>query len=125
MKLEIESIGDVWIRALPGEVRQVLLNLIRNAYEASPREGSLIKVTLTGKEDAVEIVIADEGTGIAPAILPDLFQFGATTKGEQGNGMGLWCVKQIVIHHGGEINVTSKLGEGTQFTMLWPRNRAS
>ena len=50
-----------------------------------------------------------------------LFQFGATTKGELGNGMGLWLVKQLVSRHGGTIQVESTPGEGSRFTLNWPR----
>ena len=50
-----------------------------------------------------------------------LFQFGATTKGDHGNGMGLWLVKQLVTRHGGTIEVDSKPGEGARFTVIWPR----
>ena len=77
---------------------------------------------MTGKPDAVEVVVADEGTGIDPAMIPNLFQFGASTKGEHGNGMGLWVVRKLLRRHGGTINVQSKLGEGTRFTLLWPRD---
>lgn len=119
--LETESIGDVTIHGFPGEVRQVLLNLVRNACEATTRDGGVVKVSLTGKPTRVEIVVADQGYGIDPAIVPTLFQFGSSSKGEHGNGMGLWTVKHILAKHGGSIGVESKPGLGTRFTMWWPR----
>lgn len=121
VRLDIEAHGDMMVEALPGELRQVLLNLIRNACEASSTAGAIVKVTLTGQADGVEIVISDEGSGIDPRILPNLFSFGATTKGQKGNGMGLWTVKHIVTRHGGTIRVESILGKGTRFVLWWPR----
>jgi signal transduction histidine kinase len=119
--LETESVGDVTIQGFPGEVRQVLLNLVRNACEATTRGGGIVRVSLTGKPSRVEIVVADEGFGIDPAIIPTLFQFGSSSKGENGNGMGLWTVKHILAKHGGSIGVESTPGQGTRFTMWWPR----
>ncbi|HWB31575.1 MAG TPA: HAMP domain-containing sensor histidine kinase [Acidobacteriaceae bacterium] len=119
--LEATFEGDMTVQAFPGEVRQVLLNLIRNACEATPGAGGQVRVTVTGQPQGVEIVVADEGSGIDPQVLPRLFQFGSTTKGEGGNGMGLWTVKHIVTRHGGTIDVASTLGEGAKFTLWWPR----
>lgn len=114
--------GDVSIEALAGEARQVLLNLVRNACEASPRGGSHVTLTLSGQADHVDVIVKDEGSGIDPAVLPSIFQFGQTTKGSQGNGMGLWTVKHIVDRHGGRIHVDSPSGHGTTFTITWPRH---
>jgi signal transduction histidine kinase len=119
--LDTESTGDTTIEGFPGEVRQVLLNLVRNACEASAGTAGQVSVTLTGKPAGVAIVVADRGCGIDAAVMPTLFQFGASTKGARGNGMGLWTVKHIVTKHGGSIGVESKVGEGTRFTLWWPR----
>jgi signal transduction histidine kinase len=54
-----------------------------------------------------------------------LFQFGASTKGDRGNGMGLWLVKQLVTRHGGTIAAESTPGEGARFTVIWPRTMPS
>jgi len=121
IELEIRSSGDCVVTAFPVATRQVLLNLVRNACDATHRKGAKVNVTMTGKPEAVEVVIADEGSGIDPAMMPNLFQFGATTKGERGNGMGLWVVKQLVDKHGGTIDLESTVGEGTRFTLKWPR----
>jgi signal transduction histidine kinase len=94
--LEVTSAGDATIEGIAGEVRQVLLNLVRNACEASAGTHGRVSVTLTGQPMGVEVVVADRGPGISPSIMPTLFQFGSSTKGAQGNGMGLWTVKHIV-----------------------------
>ncbi len=122
---EVCTTGDVKVEAFPGETRQVLLNLVRNACEATSPPGSLVSVHITGQSSTVEIVIADQGSGIAPGALSTLFQFGMSTKGERGNGMGLWTVKRILTKHGGDIKAESTLGEGTRFTLWWPRAYAS
>ncbi|HEV7136063.1 MAG TPA: HAMP domain-containing sensor histidine kinase [Steroidobacteraceae bacterium] len=120
--LKVSSSGDLTVHAFPGELRQVLLNLVRNAAEASPRGGSTVTVNLAGVADHVEITVRDEGYGIAPELLPTIFQFGHTTKGSHGNGMGLWTVKHIVDKHGGEIHIDSQPGQGAAFTITWPRH---
>ncbi len=123
--LDTECKGDAMIEAFPGEVRQVLLNLVRNACEASADTHGRVRVTLTGQPVGVEIVVEDNGNGIDPIVMANLFQFGSSTKGARGNGMGLWTVKHIVTKHGGKISVQSKPGEGTRFTLWWPRDYAA
>jgi signal transduction histidine kinase len=118
---EVGSSGDCAVNAYPVATRHVLLNLVRNACDAIHRKGAKIGVSLTGRSDAVDVVIADEGSGIDPAILPSLFQFGASTKGESGNGMGLWVVRKLLDRHGASIRVESTPGQGTRFTITWPR----
>ena len=117
--------GDATIEAFPGEVRQVLLNLVRNACEASAGTRGRVSVALTGQPVGVEIVVEDHGSGIDPVVMSKLFEFGSSTKGARGNGMGLWTVKHIVTKHGGRISVQSKPGEGTRFTLWWPREYAA
>jgi signal transduction histidine kinase len=122
--LDIHGDGDVSIQAFSGEARQVLLNLVRNACEATSRRGAHVMLALAGRENDVEVTVADEGSGIVPEQMPTLFQFGRSTKGEQGNGMGLWTVKHIVERHGGSISVRSAVGRGTTFSLRWPRRCA-
>lgn len=119
--LDIQVSGEVSVEAFPGETRQVLLNLVRNACEASVHPGSIVTIRVTGRASDVEIAIIDQGTGIDPAMMDSLFQFGRSTKGDQGNGMGLWTVRHILARHGGDIAVRSALGSGTTFTIRWPR----
>lgn len=119
--LHIDHTGGCTVNAYAVETRQVLLNLARNACEASIQRGSKVQITLEGRADDVRIVVADEGTGVDPAVMPRLFQFGVSSKGASGNGMGLWLVKQLVARHGGTIEVESQVGIGTRFTVTWPR----
>lgn len=122
IELEIVHQGECSVKAYAVETRQVLLNLVRNAIEATSRRGAKVTVTLEGRPRDVRIVVADEGSGIAADMMPRLFQFGASTKGDGGNGMGLWLVKQLVSRHGGSVEVESKEGNGARFTVIWPRS---
>ena len=117
----VEVQGDCVIETYAGESRQVLLNIVRNACESITRQGAKVTVNLKGEPDQVEVVVADEGAGIAPEVITRLFEFGLSTKGEQGNGMGLWTVKRILDSHGGNVNVRSSPGSGTEFSLHWPR----
>ena len=119
--LDIKSQGDCNVEAFAGETRQVLLNVIRNACEATIRPGSHISIDLVGSASSVEVVVSDQGTGIAPEIMPVIFQFGMTTKGDKGNGMGLWTVKHILNKHRGDVRISSSRGEGTKIELSWPR----
>lgn len=123
--LEVESSGDTTVQAFAGETRQVLLNIVRNACEAvTPAikgADTHVTVQLIGKPSGVEVVVTDHGVGIAADILPSIFQFGTTTKGNHGNGMGLWTVKHIVNKHRGEVKVHSTPGQGTRIDLWWPR----
>jgi hypothetical protein len=105
----------------PNQINQVLLNLLLNAIQSMDKPGT-IRVSLEAGDDAVVIVVADEGKGIAPEHLPNLFRPFFTTKGH-GTGLGLSLARRIVESHGGTINVDSKLGAGARFTVLLPVRR--
>jgi signal transduction histidine kinase len=113
--------GDCVVQALAGETRQVLLNVVRNACEAIRRPGAHVTVAVQGKRDRVEVEVVDEGIGIEPAVMSTIFNFGVTTKGREGNGMGLWMVKHILAKYGGDVEVDSDPGAGTRFRLWWPR----
>ena len=120
IQLEVVADGDTTVQAFPGETRQVLLNLVRNACEAS-ENGTKVSVELKGTLDAVEVTVCDEGIGMAPEMLTTLFTFGLSTKGAEGNGLGLWTVKHLLGKHGGKVEVESMPGAGTRFHLQWPR----
>ena len=120
VEIVIEASGDCKLAAYAVEIRQVLLNLVRNACEAS-KKGSKVLIRIEGRAEDVRVTVEDEGTGIAPEMLEKLFQFGRTTKGERGNGMGLWAVKKLVSRRGGSVSVESSVGKGSRFTVVWPR----
>lgn len=108
------------------KIEQVLNNLITNAVKFS-HPGSVITVHMTQEEGRVLIAIRDQGVGIPEAELPLLFKpFSRTsaqsTAGEKSYGLGLAIVADIVRAHGGEVEVKSKVGEGSTFTVALPIN---
>jgi PAS domain S-box-containing protein len=108
------------IMASTNQMRQVILNLFKNAKEAMPRGGTL--TVRTKKEDTrVLIRIQDTGTGIPEEIRNKIFEAFFTTKQKvKGVGLGLSVCYGIIKDHGGEITVDSKEGKGTTFTIRLP-----
>jgi signal transduction histidine kinase len=122
---EIVSQGDCVVKGYTGEIRQVLLNIVRNACEAVTKSSTQVKVEVTGDSSGVQVSVADQGAGISPELLPRIFEFGVTTKGAEGNGIGLWTVKRLLNKHGGEVKIHSVPGEGTRVDLWWPRQVAA
>jgi signal transduction histidine kinase len=107
-----------------GALGQVFLNLLVNAMHAMPKGGT-VKISVKPTQDAAgvgtEVRVADVGSGIPPEVLPKIFEFAFTTKGDQGSGIGLSVSKDIVESHGGKISVKSEPGKGTEFTIWIPK----
>ncbi len=105
----------------PSQVNQVFLNLITNATQAmQPGRGVLTLITRS-EGDGVAVVVADNGMGIAPAVLPKIFDpFFSTKEIGKGTGLGLSITYKIVQQHGGRIDVESQVGVGTTFTVWLP-----
>jgi signal transduction histidine kinase/CheY-like chemotaxis protein len=124
------------VLANPSQIQQLLLNLCRNAVQAMPQGGAL-EVGLAGLHlasqkdaphpglalgDHVVLRVADTGHGIDPAITERIFEpFFTSKKKSGGTGMGLAVVHAIVTCNGGSIHVDSHLGQGTTFTVYFPR----
>lgn len=108
-------------------ITRVLQNLIDNAYQFG-REGGLIRVSLARTSDGAAITVADDGIGIAPDQLDNIFkrfyQADESRRNETGMGLGLSMVEQIVHLHGGTIDVNSTLGAGTTFVVYLPERQA-
>ena len=119
---------------LEGDIRQVLNNLIRNAYDAMP-EGGRLYVRLRGArstvsgEAGVRITVADTGTGFLPRMRKHLFEPFHTSKDVTGTGLGLWISKGIMEKHRGTIGMRSRVldgfepkagGHGTVFSLWLP-----
>jgi len=102
----------------PNQINQVLLNLLLNAIQAMDQPGT-IRVLLQCDDDAVVISVTDEGKGISPEHLPNIFRPFFTTKGH-GTGLGLSLARRIVETHGGTISATSSLGKGARFEVRLP-----
>jgi signal transduction histidine kinase len=100
------------------QIKQVLVNLIKNAMQAMTRGGTLTLQTGSG-EDLVWISVGDTGRGIAPEKINHIFEPFYTTK-KKGTGLGLMIVQRIIRQHGGHIKLESHVGEGTTFRILLP-----
>jgi nitrogen-specific signal transduction histidine kinase len=103
----------------PKMFRQLLLNLILNAFQAMPYGGTLKLSLRTLEGNRIALDVADTGVGIAPENLKRLFVPFYTTK-EEGTGLGLALCYNIVQAHQGRIDVHSKIGLGTTFTITLP-----
>jgi|SRR5208282_2479379 two-component system, NtrC family, sensor kinase len=106
----------------PAQIEQVLIALIMNAIDAMPRGGNLwIESWLNRAATEIEIQVRDDGSGIAPDVLPHIFEPFLTTKESgHGVGLGLAIARGIVDRHSGRIEVESELGRGTTFTVTLP-----
>lgn len=102
------------------ELQQVFMNLVINSMHAMA-SGGTVQVGCGDKDGAVLAWVADTGTGIPPEVLPRIFEYAFTTKGDKGSGLGLAISKQIIEGHGGTINVQSQPGKGTVFTIRIPK----
>ena len=100
------------------QIHQVLLNLLLNAQQAIDQKGR-IAVTVVRKGQSAVIEVADNGRGIAPDHLPNIFRPFYTTKGD-GTGLGLSLARRIVEDHQGRIDVSSTVGKGTTFAVVLP-----
>jgi PAS domain S-box-containing protein len=115
------------LTAVAGELRQVFSNLLANSLDAVGAHG-IIKLRVSsgrgrGGERNLRITIADNGTGIEPAVRPHIFEPLFTTKGAIGTGLGLWVARQIVEKHRGTIQVKSRTTSpraGSTFSVTLP-----
>ncbi|MBU49248.1 MAG: hypothetical protein CL920_11175 [Deltaproteobacteria bacterium] len=103
------------------QISQALLNLIRNGMEAASQHGEEghMKVLTHIEQENVLIEIQDNGVGITPEDLEQIFDPFFSTK-EEGTGLGLPLTQQIINAHGGQITCRSQPGEGTTFTLTFP-----
>jgi signal transduction histidine kinase len=116
------QLGDIPpIVCSPSQVNQVFLNLVTNAVQAMPDERGTITLTTRAADGGVAVDIADDGRGIAPEVLPKIFDpFFSTKEIGKGTGLGLSISYKIVEQHGGRIDVESQVGAGTKFTVWLP-----
>ena len=122
--------GDLQVTAIPGELRQVISNLLANSLDAIEPGGQVTIRTSRGNsrrngKPLLRIIVADNGSGIGPENLARIFEPLFTTKVLTGSGLGLWVVRQLVEKHGGTIGVrtcTTAPHRGTSFTITLPGN---
>ncbi len=101
--------GETAVYGAPGEITQVVSNLISNAVDAS-RPGSSIRIRAKCRPGRVILVVSDHGSGIPADARPMVFEPFFTTKKDVGTGLGLWISRRIVESHGGSIRFRSSNG---------------
>lgn len=108
-----------WILGEKQKLRQVVANLLDNALKFTPA-GRLVKVSAASDERYVDVLVTDTGPGIAPEHVPHVFERFykvERSRHDEGSGLGLAIAKHIVQAHGGYVDVKSREGEGTEFTV--------
>ena len=109
------------VRVLPDQIKQVVINLLQNALDAIQNDGGRITLSLKSEKETVYLTVQDNGVGIDPATMKDIFDpFVSTKSAVRGTGLGLSVSYGIVKAHGGAITCESVPGEGARFTIALP-----
>lgn len=124
--VHLEAPNDLTLDADPAQLRQVLLNLVRNAADSLTDGGSIILRARAGMDSrsrpaspVVMLEVADSGAGIPPEVQARLFEPFVSTK-PCGTGLGLSIAARLVEAHGGHLQYQTRPGHGTVFTMVLP-----
>ncbi len=126
VQVDKKFLGRPQAPVVPGQIEQILLNLVINARQAMPRGGRLrIEVKDNPQTQMAEVRVTDTGVGIPPEQLRIIFEPFFTTKepdenGHGGTGLGLSVCRQIIEQHNGRIRVESFVGKGSTFTVKLP-----
>jgi signal transduction histidine kinase len=114
--------ATVVVNGSADRLRQVVVNLVLNAFDASRAGGHVtvaVRRVASGAGGACELEVADDGAGIPPAVREHLFEPFVTARAG-GTGLGLWVTCQIVVEHGGSIAVVNRAGGGTRCLVHLP-----
>ncbi len=129
IRLNLESLPDLWVQVDPHQMEQVLINLIQNAVESMEGGGTLTLRSRPGRERqagrarrVVILEVSDTGKGIPPEVQKRMFDPFFTTK-EAGTGLGLAIASRIVEKHGGALECRSEVNRGTTFAILLPNSQ--
>jgi signal transduction histidine kinase len=110
-------------------VRSAIINVLENAADACAGEGAAqerrVQFHIESNAEVVGILVEDNGIGMTPEQLKNLFTLFFSTKGSQGTGLGLFITDKIIRQHGGTITVDSAVGRGTRFGIMLPRKANS
>lgn len=112
---ETEALGNLEVQGSPGELQQVLTNLINNSVDAMPEGGHLrirIAPSLHWKDRAqrgVRITLSDSGVGMPPEVYRRMLEPFFTTKEDSGTGLGMWLVSELVLKHQGTLTIRSSM----------------
>jgi PAS domain S-box-containing protein len=117
VQAHFEVRGETVVYGAPGEITQVVSNLVSNAIDASP-PGSSIRVRVRRRPERAVLVVSDHGMGVPSAAKSKVFEPFFTTKKDVGTGLGLWISRRIVESHGGTIRFRSSNGSKATGTVF-------
>jgi signal transduction histidine kinase/CheY-like chemotaxis protein len=117
--VELEIGSNAMVMGDDSELREVLVNMVFNAIDAMP-EGGTLKLSSRTLGEKVTIAVTDTGVGMYPEVRSRIFDPFFTTKGKAGLGLGLAVSFGIIRRHGGNIEVESQYGSGTEFRITLP-----
>lgn len=119
-KIDMERMKRVpSIVCKPDEIREIFINMINNALDAMPGGGD-ISFSTWSDNDTIFVSVTDNGEGMPEVTRKNVFDPFFSTKGVEGTGLGMSMAYGTVTRHGGKINVASKTGKGTTFTIQFP-----
>jgi two-component system phosphate regulon sensor histidine kinase PhoR len=126
--LSVRVSGQAIIDGDPLRLKQIIINLVSNSLTYTPVNGT-VKVKIEEKDKEIKLSVKDTGIGIKESEIPRIFERfyrvdRARSRNSGGTGLGLAIVKHLVEAHHGSIHVTSKVGEGSVFTILLPKKLA-
>jgi signal transduction histidine kinase len=119
VELEVDAPAPAMARCDPRKVKQVLINLVQNALDASPPEAVVLLRATAAPGGGARVLVSDRGLGLDPALGRQVFEPGVTTKA-QGSGLGLTIARALARQHGGELSLASRDGGGTEAVLLLP-----
>ena len=127
-RLLFNSPVDVQLAGAEVELVSAVVNLVTNAVRYTPAGGSVTVSWLSRADDSGEVVVQDNGPGIAREHLPRLTERfyrvdGSRSRDTGGTGLGLSIVKHVMLRHGGELEVLSEVGKGSTFKLQFPSSR--
>jgi signal transduction histidine kinase len=118
--LEVQTQGEATLTCDTRKVKGILVNLVQNALDASPR-GSTVTIEVDGGDGAtLTIRVIDEGPGVLEEIAERVFEAGVTSKAE-GSGLGLSVARLLARQHGGELSLADREGGGCVAALILPR----
>ena len=116
----VRSGEDVPICGILGQIRQVIANLVSNAVDAAHLGGNIWLEARATSHGGAELTVGDDGVGMTSEQQSKLFEPFFSTKGDLGNGLGLYISEEIVTRHGGQIRYKTASGKGSEFSVTLP-----
>lgn len=119
-KLIFEADGPVMAKVDSKKIEQIIINLVRNAAEATDTELGEIRISVSERDGRAMVRISDNGIGISPEVAQRIWEPFFTTKGKAGTGLGLMMCRRILEAHDGRIHFVNNQDGGSTFTIQFP-----